>query len=289
MDPSTANISVREYIYFLPYPLPPGTPVPYSTGLPERNPLGLPPQQFEPTSTLVLTTPLRTFVDVRVFKPLSRDDPAALPNHGQPDRLDWAFAGFSTSKCVVSPEHASREHREDVTHSTWNHWVDSRYPACSPDIPVDEGDMYPISRGLTLEHGHAFHPSLRTHKSHEEMWRDVPVISTPATGLKFCIVLRVEDDAQKLRGMIVRIGQFCQGISMNGGACTVERWQWTAEAEEKEANGVPDKNLGWKRTIRIGNHFLPCAATFRPELLSVGGRVKYHTADWKVEECWQWA
>jgi hypothetical protein len=67
-EAGAANVSVREYIYFLPYPLPPGTKIPYSIHLPHKNPLGLPSCQFEPTKTLVLTSPMRTFLDVRVYK-----------------------------------------------------------------------------------------------------------------------------------------------------------------------------------------------------------------------------
>jgi hypothetical protein len=56
-DVGAANISMREYIYFLPYPLPLNTEIPYTIYLPGKNPLGLPSCQFEPTKTLVLTSP----------------------------------------------------------------------------------------------------------------------------------------------------------------------------------------------------------------------------------------
>jgi hypothetical protein len=46
-DTGAANISMREYIYFLPYPLPLNTGIPYSIYLPGKNPLGLPSCQFE--------------------------------------------------------------------------------------------------------------------------------------------------------------------------------------------------------------------------------------------------
>jgi hypothetical protein len=67
-NPRSANISIRNYIYFLPYPLPQGTPIPYTLGLPNTNPLNLPPHGFEPTHTLVLTSPGKTFVDIRIFR-----------------------------------------------------------------------------------------------------------------------------------------------------------------------------------------------------------------------------
>jgi hypothetical protein len=46
-DAGAANISMREYIYFLPYPLPLNTEIPYSIYLPGKNPLGLPSCQFD--------------------------------------------------------------------------------------------------------------------------------------------------------------------------------------------------------------------------------------------------
>lgn len=170
-----ANISVREYIYFLPYPLPPDTPVPYTTGLPSHNPLGLPTICFEPTSTLVLTSPNNTFVDLRLLKPQQPADSAsALPNRAEAARLEWAFAGSSISTVDVAHD----ECYDGVRHAVWTHWLDSRYPV-GDAIPPDQGDMYPLSPTLTLEVGHAFHPALGAVHSHEELWRDVPIQAIP--------------------------------------------------------------------------------------------------------------
>ena len=275
-----ANISVREYIYFLPYPLPPGTPVPYSTGLPHNNPLNLPSHQFEPTSTLVLTSPKCKFVDIRFFKPLQEGDETALPNKGERERLEWAFAGSSQSHPINTIQAAESNKNEQnqadlvgVTHSTWTHWLDSRHPVGSSDIPVDEGDMYTISSDLTLEHGHAFQPLMHAIKTHEEMWRDIPIHSINPSGTKVCVVLRLHADAAGVRGMVIRLGQYCQGIVMHGAYSTVERWEHDTE---------------WKRTARIGDQFLPCGTTFRPEILAEGGRIQYHDYEWVVEECWEW-
>ncbi|KAL6711184.1 hypothetical protein ACN47E_005715 [Coniothyrium glycines] len=272
--PAEPNISIREYIYFLPYPLPPGTPVPYSTGLPSHNPLNLPPHQFEPTSTLVLTTPLKTFLDIRLYKLPSPSFAPSLPNTGDSSRLEWGFAGTSSSAPIA------KAGWEGVTHSTWVHWVDSRFPVGSPEMPADEGDMYPISPELSLEHGHAYHPSLAAVKSHEEMWRDVAVESTNQGGLKVCAVLRVESEKEGVRGVVVRVGQFVQGLLMHGERVTVERWECDGE------EGMEGR--GWKRTARIGDGFLPCAVLFRTVVLAVGGMVKYHDFEWVVEEAWEW-
>lgn len=82
-DPGNASVSRRAYFYALPYPLPPSTPVPYSLGLPSRNPLNLPETPLEPTHTLVLTSARKQFVDIRVFKPILPEHPE-LPNAGGP-------------------------------------------------------------------------------------------------------------------------------------------------------------------------------------------------------------
>ncbi|KAF2133444.1 hypothetical protein P153DRAFT_332231 [Dothidotthia symphoricarpi CBS 119687] len=271
-EADAANISIREYIYFMPYPLPKGTPIPYTVGLPDKNPLNLPPKPFEPTSTLVLTSPNHTFVDIRFFKPMRPGEETLLPNRGEIERLEWCFAGQSESHPIVP----------GVTHSTWMHWLDSRHPVAAPNMPVDEGDMYPIDTDLTLEHGHAFQPLMHAVKTHEEMWRDVSTLSTNSTGSKICVVLRCHADAAGVRGVIVRVGQFCQGIVMKGEQVTAERWEFDFEGEGKEETG------NWKRIGKVGDLFLPCAVAFRPEILKQGGRVKYWDFEWVVEDVWEW-
>lgn len=277
----SANISIREYIYFLPHPLPSGTPIPYTPGLPSTNPLNLPPHPFEPTNTLVLTSPRKTFVDLRYLKPI---DPASppLPNHGSTSRLEWGFAGTSSSVPVpLAPSNPSLA-TIPVTHSTWRHWLDSRFAAQpSAAIPADEGDMYTLSSSLTLEHGHAFHPHLDRVAGHEELWRDVDAASTDASGGKVCVVLRCCDDGEGVRGVVVRVGQFCQGIVVSGGMVATERWEWEDPGEEQE-------EMGWRRTARSGDAFLPCAVTFRPERVGEGGRVRAAGVEWVVEEAWEW-
>lgn len=254
----TANISVRTYIYFLPYPLPPNTPVPYTTNILTNNPLKLPTTLFEPTSTLVLTSPANTFVDLRFLKPLTPSSTA--------DELEWGFSGHSASRPTALP---------CVSHSTWTHFVDSRYPAGFKGIPVDEGDMYTLTDTLTLEHGHAFHPHLKAVKSHEEMWEDEDVLSTEVTGKKMCVVLGLSDDEKGIRGAIIRLGQYVQGIVVMGNEITAERWEWTKEGK-------------WKRTKRVGRQMLPCAVLMGTMGMGVGEVVRYGEFEWRVQEIWEW-
>jgi hypothetical protein len=259
-----ANISVRKYIYILPWPLPDNTPVPFSTNIPTPNPLG-PATPSEPTSTLVLTSPRSTFVDLRFFKPLE-----SSPSNNQSDTLEWGFAGHSESRPKSEP---------GVSHSTWTHFVDSRFPV-GAETPVDEGDMYTISEKLTLEYGHAFHPHYKAVKSHEEMWEDEDILTTStssdtAEAEKVCTVLRLQDDAKGVRGIVIRLGQYIQGIVVAGDEVSAERFEYSKEND-------------WQRTKRVGKHLLPCAILKRQLVLAVGGTVRYKEFEWTVEEVWKW-
>lgn len=287
----SANISIREYIYFLPHPLPSGTPVPYTPGLPSTNPLNLAAQPFEPTSTLVLTSPGRTFIDLRYLKPIGKNE-SELPNAGESKRLEWGFAGSSSSS--PSPNSPHKKFGE-FGHSTWEHWLDSRVKV-GEQIPVDEGDMYDLGEGLFLEHGHAFHPHLGRVAGHEELWRDVPVLSTSTDNQegkkgKVCIVLRCEDKEEGIRGVVIRVGQFCQGILMHGEVVTTERWEFKGDeniGEETDGKADVPQEKGWRRTARTGDAFLPCSVAFRMDVVKLGGSVRYGGFEWRVEEVWVW-
>ncbi|KAJ4330211.1 hypothetical protein N0V87_010193 [Didymella glomerata] len=278
----TANISAREYIYFLPYPIPKETPVPYTPGLSTTNPLNLPPTPFEPTSTLVLTSPGKTFVDLRYLKPVKLGE-SALPNAGETKRLEWGFAGTSKSEAMAE----AHPKFEAYGHWVWTHWLDSR-AAVGQEIARDEGDMYDLGEGLFLEHGHAFHPHLGRVAGHEELWRDVPVLSTGASAengeeRKVCVLLRCEDREQGIRGVVIRVGRYCQGILQFGEVTTTERWEFDVE----DKDDVQEEKK-WKRTARTGDAFLPCAVTFRTEVVQLGGRVRHGGIEWVTEEVWAW-
>ncbi|PVI06133.1 hypothetical protein DM02DRAFT_650042 [Periconia macrospinosa] len=287
-DPREASISVRNYIYLLPHPIPVGVPVPYTLGLPDNNPLNLADHAFEPTNTLVLTSIKKTFVDIRIFRPIQPSDPE-FPNTGGPlSRLDWAFSGTSSSVPIADPYSTSTggSHGPDtnartwsgpVKRASWTHWVDSRHPVGTPEaqIPVDTGLMFPINAMQVLEHGAAPNPQTGVMQSHEEMWTDCVIQACAPQTTVFSIVLRIDVPEYKVRGVVVRLGQFCQGIVMQGGAVTVERWEFLAGE--------------WKRTVRIGEGFLPCALAFKEEACDLGGTVVYGQHEWKVEEKVEWS
>lgn len=350
--PGAANISVRGYIYYMPFPLPDGTPVPYSIGLPDNNPLYLAYPPSEPTNTLVLTSPASVFVDLRPLKGLQIGD-ADSPNQGEEEkipgakhgenrdanraRLEWGFAGQSTSTALpddgeADEDESSKNENDELEDEgieadiqedeegqvkldkprkcVWYHWVDNRYPVGFKDIPIDKGDMYTIpDSDFSLEHGHAEDPKVPGRwRTHEEMWRDIPILACAPSSKRVCVVLRTEGEmaGARWRGVIIRLGQFIQGIIKRGDLTSVERWEFI-ETEETgsdvdqeeyrneglgEEQGLNGKVGGWTRTVRIGADFLPCLATAREEELEVGMEVNVQLGPnhcrWIVEEWEEW-
>ncbi|KAF7563084.1 hypothetical protein G7046_g1012 [Stylonectria norvegica] len=201
-----------------------------------------PDEASEPTSTIVVTSPERRFVDLRILRPAGESD----------DQLEWAIAGTSSSW-----------KRDDgkggqITHSEWRHWIDSR--TNHPENATDEGDMIPQPDGTTLEKGSMINPSTGKETAYDELWWDVEPSGK-------AVVLQVESEG--LRGSVVWLGQYCQGLMKDGDAITAERWEL--------------KDGEWKRLVRVGEGVLPCLLAVEFEgrvgdVVDVGGR------EWRAVE-----
>ncbi|SPO01445.1 uncharacterized protein DNG_04118 [Cephalotrichum gorgonifer] len=199
-----AHISIRKHICWLPAPA------------------------SEPTSTLVLTSPGKRFVDVRILLPQG----AAAEEE---ERLDWAFAGTSSSRPVENSGNR---------YAVWKHWVDSL--TIEAETVRDEAEVRDAGE-VELEAGRMVNPATGIEADYEEAWGSVEPIATESSGDRpVCVVLQTVDDGVGVRGMVVRVGQFCQGILRAGGDVTVERWEWR-EGE-------------WTLSARFGEGRLPVHA-----------------------------
>lgn len=210
-------------------------------------------------------------------------------------RLEWGFAG--TSSTTLSPPKSPNE--DPVLHSKWIHWIDSQ----TDDDVDDEGNMYPVENSdRTLERGSSVDAETGKVTHYEECWTDVAVIPIaagvaaaatdggPEAGQgsqkgtegpkKWSIVLALEDEQHGVKGMIVRVGQFCQGIIKARGEVSVERWAWSKDDKDGEGQ--------WQRTVKLGRMFLPCALTFEPRKVEEGSVVKYGDYVWTVREAYSW-
>lgn len=171
--------------------------------------------------------------------------------------------------------------------SKWKHWVDSRtYHA---EQVKDEGTMYLQSDGRTLEKGNMVNPATGRMTEYEEMWKDIDPIATvtrtaapsKVERMRACVVLTLDDEQHEARGMVVRVGQFCQGVIRSGQYFSLERWVWM-NGEKKVGEG----ERSWRRTSRIGSFWMPCGPAMEAEMgrLKLGGEVKYGEFIWTVVE-----
>jgi hypothetical protein len=188
--------------------------------------------------------------------------------------LDWAIAGTSSSSAIPSTEDSIKV----TTHSKWAHWIDSRAADC--DGVVDEGDMFddPSDSALTLEKGRMLNPATGVDTDYEEMWRSEPIQMVPTPlggdGKVTCLALRMEvvGDTTK-RGLVVRLGQYCQAFARDGDEITLERLKWDGGQRR------------WCRLARIGQQEFPTdIATYLAHETMIDDEVKVGGVVWKVVE-----
>lgn len=170
-------------------------------------------------------------------------------------RLDWAIAGTSSSfTCTVDGKQISR--------SRFVHWIDSR--TSTPENATDEGDMYPQLDGTTLEKGSMVNPETGIVTAYEEVWDDEDVPSTGSA--QICVVLKYENGNDK--GLVVKLGKYCQGFMKIGEQPSLERWEW---------NNQP------VCTIKMGTEKLPAKLAMEKNF-TLGENVEVAGRSWKVIE-----
>ncbi|MCJ1415738.1 hypothetical protein MMC32_002071 [Xylographa parallela] len=225
----------------------------------------LPGEATEPTSTLVLTSHESWFVDVRILTTTRKDGTReALPIDGSPiSTLEWAFAGKSHTTQPKVPG--------GPAHTVWSHDVDSQ----TSDPEMDEGDMYEQENGDVLECGQNIDADTGEVKKYEELWHDVGVQLVGQEKHHVCVVLMADDKSHNTKGMIVRVGNWCQGILKVGEETTVERWQWSHGDQ-------------WQIVAKLGQKSLICETTFHGTSLEIGKVIRHHDLDWKTVELYTW-
>ena len=198
--------------------------------------------------------------------------------------LEWAFAGTSTTS------HGSDR---SMSHTVWVHWVDSKSENPAPD----KGDMYLQPDGDVLERGSMTDPHTGHKCDYEELWHDLEISKVGTEKDRVCVVLQADSVSLQAKGMVIRIGEWCQGIIKIGNELTVERWQWLSQARnpvegdfgtaEDDVPKDPEKNQ-WERLVRLGTGTLPCTITFQSDLLFNKGLIKVADLEWEVVEHYRW-
>ena len=153
--------------------------------------------------------------------------------------------------------------------------------------------MYDVGGGNTLEKGTMKHPQTGKQCDYEELWGDVAVEAIGEDKPNVSVVLKVEDEDKGYKGMVVRVGGWCQGISRGKQGVVVERWKWKGLAEVEgwrpgTSPGEKPEKGGWERIARLGDGDVPCEATFAVEDLREGMRIGGGEVKWEVMETFQW-
>ncbi|KAF4627231.1 hypothetical protein G7Y89_g10925 [Cudoniella acicularis] len=207
----------------------------------------------ENTDTLVLTSASKHFVDTRIYLPtapfsLSLPTSTPLP----PSRLEWGFAGTASS--TPAAHNAQTGELETPAHTVWTHWVDNKTRGF--EEVRDEGDMWTRDDGKggeeVLEKGVMVNPNTGKVEAYEELWVDLEPILVDGESRYWSWVLRTESES--VRGVLIRIGEYIQGVVRKGDYTSVSRWKWFGESEW----GVP---IGrWRVEACVGALEVPAEA-----------------------------
>lgn len=210
--------------------------------------------------------------------------------------IDWAFAG----KSHATPQGARHDGMTQLSHTVWDHWIDSK----SKDPKKDEGDMFVLENGDILERGSNVNAETGEETKYEELWHELEVESMGKKHNHSSVVMRVENAGKNLKGMIVKVGGWCQGILMVDDEMTVERWEHKpGSVTDEERKTLFFNELGqtktrndWIRTFKCGQGFVPCKGIVEETSgkLGLNHIIKDHPdywespSEWKVIEEYYW-
>ena len=237
----------------------------------------------------MLTSKDLHYVDIRILKEKWSEERGQGVNTLQ--CVDWAFAGKSRTK----KDAQTGDGPGSRSHTVWDHWIDSK----GREGRSDEGDMTVQEDGTVLEEGVSLGPDGKEQK-YEELWKDLPVDPLGKKHNRYSIVLHAEDSEQKLKGLVIKIGGWCQGIMKMDGRLTVERWQLKpkyGDASESPENAVEESTRtrnDWVRTFKVGTEILACEDICAHTYGKLGTNTtklygeKDNKTEWRVIEEYYW-
>ena len=139
--------------------------------------------------------------------------------------------------------------------------------------------MYTQANGEVLERGEMRNPASGEVEAYEECWVDLGigrVIGEKGEGWRSWVLKTSEGAREGTRGMIVRIGEWMQGVLRRGESVGVVRWMWSAEE-------------GWRKVAAIGELDVPSAVRGVVEV-SLGDRfVGREGLEWECVESYSWS
>ncbi|KAH8881495.1 hypothetical protein GQ53DRAFT_848224 [Thozetella sp. PMI_491] len=223
----------------------------------------------ENSSVLALTAPSGKFVDIRFA--LSADHKSTIKEAAE-NFAGYATAGLATAEILPGTDTCVAY--ECVAHVKWQHILDS-----SHSFNTDGADMYLLANGDVMEVG----TMEREGKTH--MFKEYWIGPVKEAKQLPCIVMEVKGgaDGEELKGMAIRIGDFCQGILQDRdvGLFWLERWEvpghdghWVRDAKSSSDNTVENSTL------------VPCK-WMTEERKKVGDHITLDGRKWEVTEVFE--
>ena len=153
--------------------------------------------------------------------------PLLEPGALESGQLDWAFAGKSQRTLILQPDTPTDGSKVNAR-GVWHHWVDSRVPNQDAALVKDEGDLYAGSGHVEIEKGEMINPAIGALQRYEEAWEELRNMEKAPWIVLQTVTLEnsshEESRSQNVRGIILRVGDFCQGILRTEINVVVQRW-----------------------------------------------------------------
>ena len=130
--------------------------------------------------------------------------------------------------------------------------------------------MFNQDDGSTMEKGRMVNPESGAEEDYEEVWEDMTITNVPETGAGG--VLEMKDDANDTRGLVILMGEYCQGIMRDGSRIFVERWVYMKNSRE------------WMSVAATQALALPCRAAIDKRWWRKGETMDYNGMLWTVVE-----
>ena len=149
--------------------------------------------------------------------------------------------------------------------------------------------MYPQADGDVLEKGNMQNPSTGQSCEYEEVWHDLEIRMLKGESQRVCIVLEADFPSTGTKGMLMRIGDWCQGILKTTQGMTIERWQWLhTESPHGDQGHDSISEVKWTRLAKFGSGSLPSPIMLSLRNLVDGSKVESGGIEWSLVENYQW-
>ncbi|EPE04125.1 sodium nucleoside cotransporter [Ophiostoma piceae UAMH 11346] len=225
----------------------------------------------EESSTIALTAPSGKFVDIRFSTlPVTGKDTQVTKQLG--NIHGTASAGIAT---IFFPEKEGSGWPAYNCHAhvQWQHILDS-----SREFGTDGADMILLADGATMEVG--FIEIRGTMKYFKEYWVTPPNKATdiPCLVAELTASHTAKTEGAAIRGMAVRIGDFCQGILQTDTEFWFERWEYS-----QGSGWVKDTRSNTPQAAESTSGILPCWQ-MGEKSLELGATMELTSGVWNITE-----